>query len=167
MVSVPVAARTVTTAGELGNRVGVLPVDLPAVGDPQRRLAAVAATTRARKTSAPGTSAALLAPLFRGLARLGIFRWYVNRQRRVTTFVTNLRGPGSRVSLLGATVTDVIPMSLITGNVTVAFAALSYAGTLVVTVVADAVRCPDLPLLAARLQREFDDLTVVRSHPVL
>ena len=77
-----------------------------------------------------GASSTLLGPAFRVLARLGMFRWFVDRQRVVTTFVTNLRGPRSQVKFLGATVTDITPVTSITGNVTISFAALSYAGTL-------------------------------------
>jgi diacylglycerol O-acyltransferase / wax synthase len=44
------------------------------------------------------------------------------------------------------------------GNVTVSFDALSYAGTLAVTVMADADRVPDLPVLAAALRSQFDAL---------
>jgi hypothetical protein len=53
----------------------------------------------------------------------------------------------------------VIPVSPITGNVTVAFAVLSYAGTLVVTVIADPQRCPDLPVLVTHLQAQLNLLT--------
>lgn len=41
---------------------------------------------------------------------------------------------------------------------TVAFAALSYASTLTVTVIADPDHLPDLPLLVAALQDELDRL---------
>ena len=83
----------------------------------------------------------------------------MDRQRLVNTFVTNLRGPAERLTFLGAPVEELIPVSGTTGNVTVAFAVLSYAGTLVVTVVADPDGCPDLPALAAALQRQLDLLT--------
>ena len=63
------------------------------------------------------------------------------------------------MAFLAAPVIDVIPVPMIAGNVTVAFAALSYAGRLVVTVVADPERCPDLPTVAYALQRELDLLT--------
>jgi len=159
VVSVPVSARREASATQLGNQVGVIPVALPATGDPLGRLATIARITRNRKTAAPGSSAALLGPVFRAIAGLGAFRWFVDRQRLVTTFVTNLRGPDTALSFLGAPVTDVIPLSTITGNITVAFAALSYAGTLVVTVVADPENCPDLPVLAAQLQSELDAVT--------
>lgn len=128
-----------------------------------RRLAAIARITRDHRTAAPGASAAVLGPAFRILARLGALRWFVNRQRLVSTFVTNLRGPTARLSLLGAPISGVIPVSPITGNITVAFAALSYAGTLVDTVVADPERCPDLPVLVANLQCELDTMMLVRG----
>jgi hypothetical protein len=158
VVSVPVSARRQASATRLGNQVGVIPVEVPTAGDPLHRLPAIARTTRARKAAQRGASAALVAPAFRILARLGLLHRLVDRQRLVNTFVTNLRGPAERLSFLGMPVAEVIPVSGTTGNVTVAFAALSYAGTLVVTVVADPDGCPDLPVLAAGLQRQFDIL---------
>jgi hypothetical protein len=136
-----------------------MPVALPATGEPFQRLAAIGRITRRHKTADPGASAALLVPTFRLLARLGLFRWFVDRQRLVTTFVTNVRGPDRRLSFLGAPVTAVIPVTPTMGNVTVAFAALSYANTLTITIVADPDHCPDLPRLASALQDELDRLT--------
>jgi len=49
----------------------------------------------------------------------------------------------------------IIPIPATTGNVTVTFAALSYAGTLRITVLSDPERVPDAPLLAAALRREL------------
>lgn len=164
VVSVPVALRREATAGDLGNQVGVMPVPVTVAGDPDRRLAAIARTTRDRRPADPGASAALLGPAFRLLARVGAVRWFVDRQRRVTTMVTNLRGPGVRLSFLAAPIIDILPVSPITGNATVGFAVLSYAGKLVLTVVADPLRCPDLVFLQARLQYELDRLTTLREH---
>jgi WS/DGAT/MGAT family acyltransferase len=156
VISVPVAARRTATAGHLGNEVGVMTVPVTVAGDVNQRLAAIARTTRNRRPVTPSMSVALLGPLFRTLAGLGLFRWFVDRQHLVTTMVTNLRGPDVRLSFLAAPITEVIPVSPITGNVTVAFAVLSYAGTLTITVIADPQRCPDLRLLLARLQSELD-----------
>ena len=89
------------------------------------------------------------------MAKAGVYGWYVNRQHLVNTFVSNLRGPTNQLSFLGQPVTAVIPVSMISGNITVAFMALSYAGTLTVTIVADPQRCPDLRRLAAALELEF------------
>ena len=168
VVSVPVSSRRAASATELGNHVGVIPVLLPAAGEPAARLAAVAGITRRRRSAAPGSSAALIGPVFRGLAKVGAFGWFINRQRRVNTFVSNLRGPEHRLSFLGATVVDVLPVAMIAGNVTVAFAVLSYAGRLTVTVIADPEQCGDLPDIAAELQWELQILSgVAGSEPVI
>ena len=42
-----------------------------------------------------------------------------------------------------------------TGNVTVTFAASSYAGTLCITILSDPSRVPDAPALAAALRHEL------------
>jgi diacylglycerol O-acyltransferase len=155
VVSVPVSARRQAEVTELGNRVGVVAVGIPTTGDPVRRLATIARITRRRKTAAPGSSAALLGWTFRTLAKIGVYRRFVDRQRLVNTFVSDLHGPDHPLSLLGAPVVGLIPVSGISGNVTVAFAALSYAGVLTVTVIADPDRVPDLDDLAAALRREL------------
>jgi WS/DGAT/MGAT family acyltransferase len=159
VISVPVSARRDASAARLGNQVAIMMVPVLVAGDPYRRLSAIARTTRDRKRAASRGSAALLGLAFRALAGFGVMRWFVDRQRLITTFVTNLRGPDARLSFLAVPITGVIPVSSISGNVTVAFAALSYAGVLVVTVVADPRRCPDLPALVTHLQGELDRLT--------
>ncbi|HET6529454.1 MAG TPA: wax ester/triacylglycerol synthase domain-containing protein [Actinoplanes sp.] len=160
VVSVPVSARRSAGTTELGNRVGVMPVTVPATGDPADRLAAIAGTTRTgRRSAGRGSSAALVSITFLALARLGLFSRLINRQRLVNTFVTNVPGPAEPFFFAGRRISDVIAVSPIAGNVTVAFAALSYAGTLAVTVIADPDACPDLDLVAAALQRQFDELT--------
>ncbi|WNV87462.1 wax ester/triacylglycerol synthase domain-containing protein [Umezawaea sp. Da 62-37] len=155
VVSVPVSSRRQAEMAELGNRVGAIPVGIPTTGDPIRRLAAIARITRQRKTAAPGSSAILIGWTFRALAKIGVHRWFVDRQRLVNTFVSDLHGPDHAMSFLGAPVVDLIPVSGISGNVTVAFAALSYAGTLTVTVIADPDRVPDLDDLAEALRQEL------------
>lgn len=156
VVSCPVSGRRAASITALGNEVGAIHLALPAAGDRLPRLVAIARITRDHKTAAPGASAAVLVPAFRVLALLGALRWFVNRQHLVSTFVTNLRGPTARLSFLGAPISGVIPVSPITGNITVAFTVLSYAGTLVITVVADPERCTDLASVVAQLQRELD-----------
>jgi diacylglycerol O-acyltransferase / wax synthase len=153
--SVPVSARQAATGGQLGNQVGVMPVTLPASGDLAARVTQIAAITRERKTAARGTSAALLGPPFRLLAPTGLLRWFFNRQRLIHTFVTNLRGPAEPLTFAGAPVRAVTPIPNTTGNVTVTFGALSYAGTLRITVLSDPSRVPDVTVLTAALRREL------------
>jgi WS/DGAT/MGAT family acyltransferase len=159
VVSVPVSARRQADPTQLGNLVGVLPVELPATGDPWSRLDRVARIVRSRKTRAAGASSTLLAPVFRALAGTGLFGWYVARQRLVNTIVTNVRGPDHPLEFLGIPITDIVPVTTTTGNLTVCFAVFSYAGRLTVTLVADPVGCPDLPDLVSLLQDELDRLT--------
>jgi hypothetical protein len=154
-VSVPVSARQAATAGQLGNQVGVMPVSLPTGGDLATRVTQIAAITRQRKTAARGASAAVLGLPFRLLAPTGLLRWFINRQRLIHTFATNLRGPAEPLTFAGAPVRAVIPIPNTTGNVTVTFAALSYAGTLRITVLSDPSRVPDVTVLTAALRRDL------------
>ncbi|MGE5293033.1 MAG: wax ester/triacylglycerol synthase domain-containing protein [Micromonosporaceae bacterium] len=158
VVSVPVTARATAAATQLGNRIGVMPVRLTVCGDRIEQLVAVAAATSAQKTASRGASAAVLRPAFRALAALGVLLWLINRQRLIHVFVTNVRGPGERQRFAGVPVSEVLPVTTITGNVTVSFAVMSYAGTLTVMIIADPRRHPDLAVLAAKLQEELDGL---------
>jgi diacylglycerol O-acyltransferase / wax synthase len=161
VVSIPVTPRRHTDAGRLGNLVGVLPIELPATGESRTRLERTARIVRSRKTAAPGASVAVLAPVLRLLDAVGLFGRYVSHQHQVSTLVTNIRGPDHRLSFLGLPVAEIIPVTTTTGNVTVCFAVLSYAGRLTVTVVADPATCPDLPALVSGLQHELDRLTEI------
>jgi diacylglycerol O-acyltransferase / wax synthase len=154
-VSVPVSARQPAAGGQLGNQVGVMPVTLPTAGGLAARVAQVAAVTRERKRAVPGTSVALLGPLFRLLAHTPLLRWFFNRQRLVHTFVTNLRGPAQPRTFAGAPVRAVIPIPNTTGNVPVTFGALSYAGTLWLTVLSDPDQMADVAVLTAALRRDL------------
>ncbi|MFC3890884.1 wax ester/triacylglycerol synthase domain-containing protein [Lentzea rhizosphaerae] len=153
VVSIPVSTRRSTTATHLGNSTGVMPVALPTGGDHWSRLTRIAAITRSHKKSV--TSAT---PIFRALKAFGVADWFMNHQRMVHTVVTNVHGPDHPMRLGGATITGLIPLSATTGNVTVAFAALSYTDTFTVTVVADPDHVPDLPELTQALQEGLDAL---------
>ena len=155
VASIPVSARRAATATELGNAIGVAVVPVPAVGSPDERLVRVAAATRARTRNVRGASAVLLAPAFRLLGAVGALRWATDHQRSVSTFVTNLRGPEEPVAFLDRTVTALLPISTTSGNVRAAFGAFSYAGTLSVTVVADAGIAGALPELVDELEAGF------------
>ena len=161
VISVPFSARRETGAGDLGNHSGVIPLLVSGVGDPARRLETLAEATRAAKRAQRGASTAMLSPFFRLLAVAGLYRRFVDRQRLIHTFVSNLRGPQSRLSFAGCPITSIIPLSAGTGNVTVSFAVLSYAGSLTVTLVADPDTCPDLPVLCDALEEELHVLVSI------
>lgn len=159
VISVPFSARLHASAGDLGNQSGVIPLRVTAVGDAVQRLESLAAATRAAKRTQRGASTALLSPLFRLLAAAGLYRRFIDRQRLIHTFVTNLRGPQRRVSFLQCPITSIVPLTTATGNVTVSFAVLSYAGSLTVTLVADPDTCPDLSELRDALAQELHLVT--------
>ncbi len=163
VISVPFSTRREASASDLGNKSGVIPLRVPGVGDPSRRLESLALATRAAKQAQRGASTALLGPFFRLLATAGLFRWFVDRQRLIHTFVSNVRGPEICLSFLGRPITSIIPLSAASGNVTVSFAVLSYAGSLTITLVADPNTCPDLSALRDALEEEVHVLTAALS----
>ncbi|HXV92005.1 MAG TPA: wax ester/triacylglycerol synthase domain-containing protein [Pseudonocardia sp.] len=162
LVTEPVAARRAASAHDLGNRFAPLIVGLPGEGGPAERLPRIARTVHgARAAAMTGPSMVALArPVFRALAGLGLYRLFMAHQRRFHTLLSNVPGPDRPLAFAGAPIRTIVPVAVgEAGNATVNFVALSYAGTLVVTVVADPDRVPDLPLLASLLQDELDALT--------
>ena len=160
VISVPFSARDHADTHDLGNRSGVVPVRVPGVGDLGRRLSSLAVTTRSAKHGRRAASNALLGPVFRLLAAAGLYRRFIDRQRLIHTFVSNLHGPEGRLTFIGCPIISIIPLSASTGNVTVSFAVLSYAGELTITLIADPETCPDLPTLRDALQSQLHLLTV-------
>ncbi len=160
LISVPVSGRLATSSADLGNQVGVLPIAVPLAEDPALRLAAVR-DQRARlgTSGSRASSGAVLSVLFRGLAAVGIFQWFVRRQRLVHTFLTNLRGPTEPLALAGTRIRQLVPIATVPGNVTVSFNVLSYAGRLLISVVYDPDRMPDHALLADALACELTGLS--------
>ena len=158
VVSVPISARRADPGADLGNAVGVMPVRVPLTGATAVRLAQVATSTRERKARSRGASLALLAPTFRLLAAVGLLRWFIERQRLVNAFLTNLRGPDALV-LGGHRVRRIAPLGVVAGNVAVAFAAMSYAGRLTVTVVTDPDVVPEGAAIAEALDSAFAEVT--------
>jgi hypothetical protein len=160
-IAVPVAARRSTSAGLLGNQVAPIVVTVPVTGDPAGRLRQVHAQVRQHRAAAAGPPpVAVLGSLFRVLAALGGYHWYLNHQHRLHTLVSYVRGPDQPISFAGARVAGVLPVAVgPAGNLTVSFVAVSYAGTLTVTAVADADRLPELSLLAGGLRAELGLLT--------
>jgi WS/DGAT/MGAT family acyltransferase len=162
-VAVPVG--TPRAAGETaGNAVSPLLVTVPVTGPRGRRMARVAAEVRRRRDGAAGPAPiTVLGGWFRLVAGLGGYRWYMTRQRRLHTLVSYVRGPAAPVRLGGAVVRDMIPIAVGgTSNITVAFLALSYAGSLTVTAVADPDRCPDLDRLGRDLAAELTAIAAPR-----
>jgi diacylglycerol O-acyltransferase / wax synthase len=128
-----------------------LPVGEP---DPRRRLARITATTadlKARLRDGGGDVFGVL-HLPVPLARLAV-RWMRGRAaRHVNLFVTNVPGPPRPLWLAGARLLDAAGVAPLQADVPLGVAALSYAGTLAVTVNADAA-VSDVDVLAAGIAR--------------
>lgn len=120
---------------------------------------------QSRLGSVPSAAALTLASLgVRAAVALGVYDWYMRRQRYLHTVLANVHGPRQRQSLCGAPITQVVPLAVGEGgNVTVTLAALSYAGTLTVTVTVDPGVVPDLTVVADALQSELDAWTGQRK----
>ncbi|MFI7115355.1 wax ester/triacylglycerol synthase domain-containing protein [Amycolatopsis sp. NPDC049868] len=142
-----------------GNMVSPLLVSVPTTGDLEERLRRTSAAVRAGKSSATGPPPiAVLGWLFRPLAALGVYRWYMNHQRRMHTLVSHVRGPDRPLTFLGRPIRSAIPIGVAgAGNITVYFEVFTYAGTVTITAIAD--RFPDLGVLTRALREELDRVT--------
>ena len=166
VVTVPVSGRRSGSGPALGNVVSPMLVAVPATGDVGQRLEQVAAQVRAHKASAAGPPPiAVLGWLFRPLAALGGYRWYMNHQHRFHTLVSHVRGPAEPVTLGGYPVTSAVPAGVAEGgNTTVYFEVLSYAGTLTISAITDPDHFPGHPRLTDALRAELDQIT---HHPAV
>ena len=142
----------------MGNLVSPMLVAVPTNGDVPERLAQVEAAVSTNKAAATGPPPiAILGGVFRFLAKLGGYRFYMNHQHRFHTLVTHVRGPSEPVTIGGHQVSAAIPVGVGEGgNITVYFEVLSYAGVLTIAVVIDPDHGPDLDALTSRLRNELD-----------
>lgn len=156
-IAVPVSGRA-DAGPALGNMVSPMLVTVPTIGEVGQRLQQVAAAVRARKASAAGPPPiALLGWLFRPLAALGGYHWYMSHQHRLHTLVSHVRGPAEPLTFGGSPISSAIPLGVgEAGNMTVAFEVLSHAGTMTITAIADPDHFPDLDTLTAGLHTELD-----------
>lgn len=162
MVWVPVATRP--TGGrpapdEVGNTLGVMlvPVDLRTALP--HRLAQVSAFTKRRKASARNPANAQVAHLVsQASGRLGL-AWTLNQRQRIgNTSLSTMRGPTEVLHLAGHPLRRIVPAGSRAANVGVSFLALSYAGTLTVSIVHDPAQLPDAAPMLADLATALDDL---------
>jgi hypothetical protein len=157
-MTVPVSGRPAGSGPDLGNMVSPMLVAVPATGAVPDRLAQVAAQVRAHKTAATGPAPiAVLGWLFRPLAALGGYQWYMNHQHRFHTLVSHVRGPTEPVTFGGSPITSAVPVGVGPGgNIPVYFEVLSYAGTLTITAVTDPGHFAGPGSLTSALRAELD-----------
>ena len=80
--------------------------------------------------------------------------------------VTNVRGPQQPLELLGAELTEIVPIVPLGGNLTMGVAVFSYRGRLVIGLHADADALPDLDVVVSGIERTFAELAARRSPRV-
>ncbi len=158
VVSVPISGRRTATPDRLGNVTGVVPLTLPTTPDSRERLARTAAISRVRRSGRRASSAGPMGLAFRALGRVGLFQPFIDHQRLVNTFVTNVRGPDQTLTLGGRRIVEIIPVAVTPGNVAVTFDILSYAGQVGITIVSDPDLVPEYSALAELLSEELHDL---------
>jgi diacylglycerol O-acyltransferase / wax synthase len=160
-VMVPVSLRETSEMLALGNRVSSLFVELPlAEADPieryRRTMAAAEALKRGRAAAGAETltSMANVAPpvLHAVVARLS----FTPRLFNVT--ITNVRGPGTTLYMLGSRLRRVIPLVPIFADHAVGIAVASYDGEIVFGLNADRAGVPDLDVLAGGIADSLAEL---------
>ncbi len=157
-VWVPVAVGSAAT-DEGGNTVGVMlvPVDLRAAVP--ERLAQVSAYTKRRKPGArQPTNLRAAHFISQASGRLGL-AWFMNQHQRIgNTSLSTMRGSTARLHLAGHPIRRIVPAASRAANVGVSFIALSYAGTLTISIVHDPAQLPDPTLLLADLAATLEEL---------
>jgi WS/DGAT/MGAT family acyltransferase len=139
-----------------GNRDGVMAVSLPVgLPDPVARLRLIAAQTAERKKRSRPPAGTLLR---NGLAQRAFLR-LMARQRWANVYIANVPGPPVPLYLAGARLLELFPIVPLTGNITLGVGALSYAGQLNITAVADQEACPDVEIFADGVRDTLRSLT--------
>jgi WS/DGAT/MGAT family acyltransferase len=167
-VLVPVSLHGADEHGTLGNRVSAVYAPLPVgIGDPQARLAAVAASMRRLKAQPEADSMGLVLDAANGVPA-GVARLIaraVDHQRFVNLVVTNVPGPPVPLFACGARMLEAFPVVPLDANMTVGVAVLSYDGTLTISLTADDLMCPDVDVFAAGIERSLAQLGVAAAEP--
>lgn len=140
-----------------GNQFGSYWVALPTgETDPHVRLRRIAeARERAKRTqSVTGVTGVRV-----WTTRFWPTRALMGRQRFINLMETFVPGPPRPIELLGAPALDLIPIQSLGRNVGLTILAFSYAGRLTLAIRVDPDAFPDLDVLLAAIQRDWQALT--------
>ncbi|MEP6952591.1 MAG: wax ester/triacylglycerol synthase family O-acyltransferase [Solirubrobacteraceae bacterium] len=158
---VPVSVRDDGAAGELGNAISFVTVELPvAEVDPVTILRHVHSRMQARKAgdaAGPLQAVAQLGDLLPGAARRVVTRAAAG-SAAFNCVVSNVPGPPVDLELLGRRVTAIFPAVPFLHGHSLSIGALSYRGRLHLGLYADADVVPDAVDVARDLEAAFDAL---------
>lgn len=158
---VPVNVRTAGEHLALGNRITSLFVELPVdVADPRERYAAVRAAAGALKSGSAGKggsavmdAVSLAPPVLHAVAARALFS-----PRLFNVTITNVPGPPQPLYALGSQLREILPLVPLFAGHTLGIAIVSYAGTLVFGLNADAHAVADLDVLVEGLEAALTEL---------
>ena len=169
-VTTPVSVRSEPGGEALGNRVSAWILPLPlAQADPEKRLAAIRATTRRLKESNQALGADLLSAVteWTGTTLLSLGTRLQTLGRPHNLIVTNVPGSQVPLYLLGAPLHEAYPIGPLFQNQAVIVALFSYAGRLFWGLNADAALLPDLADLRRDLEASFEELAGAAGTPAV
>jgi WS/DGAT/MGAT family acyltransferase len=162
--SVPVNLRIAEEPMTLGNKFGLLYVDLPVgIADPLRRVQALHATMRGLKDSlqpAMTLSALGVLGLLPGALQAPAIELF---SRKSSLVASNVPGPGSPLTLGGQRIDEMyfwVPQS---GSIGVGASVLSYAGRVCFGLIADRACLPDPEWVTRRYNGEFERLLLATT----
>ncbi|HMN70866.1 MAG TPA: wax ester/triacylglycerol synthase family O-acyltransferase [Rhodoblastus sp.] len=153
----PINLRPPRAEHELGNRFGILAVELPiGMADPLERLDEIRRRMLKLKNSyEPPVTLGLFAAL--GLApkimQDQLFDLLISRASAV---MTNVPGPQKEITIAGAPVTQVMFWVPQSGDIGMGVSILSYAGNVQFGLITDAALTPDPEAIIGRFEREFE-----------
>ncbi|NUM54766.1 MAG: wax ester/triacylglycerol synthase family O-acyltransferase [Candidatus Hydrogenedentes bacterium] len=178
-VMVPVSLRHEHERGQMGNRVSMLPVQIPlGIDDPIELFERVHAhTTRLKEIHI----AHALHGALRAIQAGPMLQSAVGRLTRmpavstllttfsgfpaINTVVTNVPGPQIPLYLLGRRMTAYYPYLPVAPEVSVTFGILTYNQTLAVSVIADAAAMPDIARMRRHLETAYGALRTAAGVP--
>lgn len=158
---VPVNLRPAEKAWKLGNRFGLIFLDLPiGIENPVERLYAVRANMRALKDSfQPAVALGVLAAMGAG-PRVLQEQLLAMLARNATAVMTNVPGPQQALYLGGALIGSMMFWVPQSGDIGMGVSILSYNGEVRFGVVADRGLCPDPDRVIDRFAPEFEKLVL-------
>ena len=158
---VPVNLRPMEKAYKLGNRFGLVFLDLPVgIENPIERLYAVRANMRALKNSyQPLLAFGLLAAMGSGPVLLQDAMLQA-LARNATAVMTNVPGPQAPLWLAGERIDSLMFWVPQAGDIGLGVSILSYNGSVRFGVVADRGLCPDPDRISARFGDEYEKIVL-------
>jgi len=153
----PINLRPPGAEDELGNRFGILGVELPiGMADPLERLNEIRRRMLKLKNSyEPPVTLGLFAAL--GLApKLMQDQLFDLLISRATAVMTNVPGPQKQIRIAGSPIEQVMFWVPQSGDIGMGVSILSYAGNVQFGLITDAALTPDPEAIIGRFEREFD-----------